>query len=304
VTTASRSGRGARLRRQGEGLDRALPYLLLAPALLLVLAVVVYPLYDGLRTSTQFWRFGRALRDVGLDNYRQAWSDPQFRSSLWVTLRFVFFAVLCETVLGLSLALLCARELPFIRWARTALIVPMVITPVVVGIVFRLLYASDTGLLSTVSQSLGGGRFQVLSDPGRAFIGLVALDVWEWTPLMFLILLAGIQSLPVEPFEAARVDGAGPWRTFLDHTLPMLRPVLIVAIVLRTIDAFTTFDQVYVLTHGGPGTATELISVYGFDTFFKFQQFGYAAAMLLMMALVVMAAAVIAARLIRRQAAA
>ena len=119
---------------------------------------------------------------------------------------------------------------------------------------------------------------------------------------MFLILLAGIQSLPVEPFEAARVDGAGAWRTFLDHTLPMLRPVLVVAIVLRTIDAFTTFDQVYVLTHGGPGTSTELISIYGFDTFFKFQQFGYAAAMLLMVALVVLSVSVIAARLIRKQA--
>ncbi len=301
MTASTRNG-VTRLRRQGEGLDRALPYLLLAPALLLVLAVVVYPLYDGFRTSTQFWRFGRALEDVGLDNYRQAWNDPQFRSSLWVTLRFVFFSVACETVLGLGLALLCARELRFIRWARTALIVPMVITPVVVGIVFRLLYASDTGLLSTVSQSLGGGQVQVLSDPSRAFVGLVALDVWEWTPLMFLILLAGIQSLPVEPFEAARVDGAGAWRTFLDHTLPMLRPVLIVAIVLRTIDAFTTFDQVYVLTHGGPGTSTELISIYGFDTFFKFQQFGYAAAMLLMVALVVMAVSFLAARLIRRQA--
>ena len=115
------------------------------------------------------------------------------------------------------------------------------------------------------------------------------LDVWEWTPLIFLILLAGLQSLPQEPFEAARVDGAGTWRTFVDHTLPMLTPVLVVAIVLRTIDAFTTFDQVYVLTHGGPGTSTQLISIYGYDTFFRFQQYGYAAAMLLMVALVVLA---------------
>jgi multiple sugar transport system permease protein len=296
------TGRTRRLRRQGAGLDRVLPYLLLAPALLLVLAVVVYPLYDGFRTSTQFWRFGHVLRGVGLDNYRQAFHDPLFRNAIWVTLRFVFFAVLFETALGLGLALLCARELGFIRWIRTAVIVPMVVTPVVVGIVFRLLYASDTGLFSTVSQSLGGGRVQILSQEGTAFIGLVALDVWEWTPLMFLILLAGIQSLPVEPFEAARVDGAGPWRTFLDHTLPMLRPVLTVAIVLRTIDAFTTFDQVYVLTHGGPGTATQLVSIYGFDTFFKFRQFGNAAAMLLMVAFVVLATAIIAVRLIRRQA--
>ncbi len=111
-----------------------------------------------------------------------------------------------------------------------------------------------------------------------------------------------LQSLPQEPFEAARVDGAGAWRTFIDHTLPMLAPVLVVAIVLRTIDAFTTFDQVYVLTHGGPGTATQLISIYGYDTFFRFQQYGYAAAMLLMVALVVLAFAFLAVRLMRRQA--
>ena len=166
----------------------------------------------------------------------------------------------------------------------------MVITPVVVGIVFRLIYATDVGMLTLALGPLGGGPVR---DPRTASAAPSAvsslLDVWEWTPLMFLILLAGLQSLPQEPFEAARVDGAGAWRTFVDHTLPMLRPVLAVAIVLRTIDAFTTFDQVYVLTHGGPGNATQLISIYGYDTSFKFQQYGYAAALLLMVALVVLA---------------
>jgi multiple sugar transport system permease protein len=178
----------------------------------------------------------------------------------------------------------------------------MVVTPVVIGIVFRLLYASDVGLFSTVSESFGGDRVQILSQQGTAFLGLVALDVWEWTPLIFLILLAGLQSLPVEPFEAARVDGASAWRTFWDHTLPMLRPVLTVAIVLRTIEAFTTFDQPFVLTRGGPGTSTKLISLYGYETAFKFQQVGYAAAMLLMVGLVVLAIAFVAVRLIRRTA--
>src|SRR5262249_57479663 len=106
------------------------------------------------------------------------------------------------------------------------------------------------------------------------FVGVVVLEVGEWRPLMFLIMLAGIQSLPVEPFEAAKVDGAGSWRTFLDHTLPMLRPIIAVAVALRTIDAFTTFDQVFVLTGGGPGTSTQLISIYGYNTAFKFTQYG------------------------------
>ena len=272
--------------------------------MLLVLTVVVYPLISGVQTSMHFYRFGNAIRNVGFGQYRQALNDPQFTGAVWTTVKFVTAAVAIETVLGLGLALLCVRELPFIRAMRVVLIVPMVITPVVVGIVFRLIYASDIGLFTTASNFAGGGSIGILDSESRAFWGLVALDVWEWTPLIFLILLAGLQSLPQEPFEAARVDGAGAWRTFRDHTLPMLMPVLMVALVLRTIDAFTTFDQVYVLTHGGPGTSTELISIYGYDTFFQFQQYGYAAAMLLMVALVVVACAFLAVRLMRRQAAA
>jgi multiple sugar transport system permease protein len=294
--------RTARARLQGAGFDRILPYVLLAPAVLLVLAVVVYPLISGVQTSRQFYRFGSAISNVGFDQYRQALDDPLFTGALWTTIKFVTAAVVIETVLGMGLALLCLRELPFIRAMRLMLIVPMVVTPVVVGIVFRLIYASDVGLLSALSGLGGGGSVRILDSESRAFWGLVLLDVWEWTPLIFLILLAGLQSLPQEPFEAARVDGAGAWRTFVDHTLPMVAPVLVVAVVLRTIDAFTTFDQVYVLTHGGPGTATQLISIYGYDTFFRFQQYGYAAAMLLMVALVVLACAFLAVRLMRREA--
>ena len=289
-----------RERLQGAGLDRALPYLLLAPAVLLVFAVLVYPLWDGLQASTQFYRFGKPVREVGLDNYKDLWSDPQFRNALWVTLRFVGLAVAIETVLGLLLALFCVRELRGVRFLRTTLIVPMVITPVVVAIVFRLIYATDAGMLTAVSERLGGDPVQILSDPTKAFLGLVALDVWEWTPLMFLIILAGLQSLPVEPFEAAKVDGASAWRTFWDHTLPMLRPVLAIAIVLRTIDAFGTFDQVFVLTRGGPGEATRLVSIFGYDTAFKFQLVGYASAMFVTVGVMVLAFAVFAVRMLRR----
>lgn len=285
---------------RGGGLDRALPYLLLAPAVLVVLVVLVYPLVDGLQASTKFYRYGKPVESIGLENYTDLWRDEQFRNALWVTVRFVTFAVALETILGLALALFCARELRGIRFLRTTLIVPMVITPVVVGIVFRLIYATDAGLLTSVSEKFGGDPVQILSDPTKAFFGLVLLDVWEWTPLMFLILLAGIQSLPVEPFEAARVDGAGAWRTFIDHTLPMLRPVLAVAIVLRTIDAFGTFDQVFVLTRGGPGEATRLVSLYGYDTAFKFQQVGYAAAMFVTIGLLILAFAIVAVRMLRR----
>jgi len=288
-------------RVRGAGLEKALPYLFLAPALLLVLAVIAYPMIRGFQISTEFYRFGRPLRSVGLDNYREAWHDKIFRAAVWTTIKYVFFAVLFETALGLGLAMLCVRELPFIRAVRLVLIVPMIVTPVIVGLVFRLLYASDVGLLTIISHDLGGGDIGLLSKETSAFWAIVALDVWEWTPLMFLILLAGLQSLPVEPFEAARVDGASDWRIFVDQTLPMLRSVLAVAIALRTIDAFTTFDQVFVLTKGGPGTSTQLISIYGYNTAFKFTEFGYGTAMLLTVALVVLALAALTVRLIRRE---
>ncbi|KWV41954.1 hypothetical protein AS026_22570 [Rhizobium altiplani] len=289
-------------RLQGAGLDLALPYLMLAPAVLVVLCVLVYPFWDGLRASTQAYRYGAAVGWAGLDNYVRLWSDDQFLNALWVSIRFVFLAVAIETVLGFALALFCLREFKGIRLLRTVLIIPMVITPVVVAILFRLIYASDAGMITALSVAIGGGQVQILGDPVNAFIGLVVLDVWEWTPLMFLILLAGLQSLPQEPFEAARVDGAGAWRSFVDLTLPMMRPVLAIAIVLRTIDAFGTFDQVFVLTRGGPGEATKLVSIYGYDTAFKFQQTGYASAMFVTVGLIVLAMALTAVRLLQKEA--
>jgi multiple sugar transport system permease protein len=290
---------GAALR--GAGLDRVLPYLMLGPAIFLVLAVVVYPLFEGLRSSTGFFRFGRLVRSVGLDNYRQAFDDPLFAQALLTTARFVFLAVTIETVLGLGLALLLAREGRLVRRIRATLILPMIVTPVVVGIVFRLIYASDVGLLASLAHALGLSSPQILSNGDGAFWGLVVLDVWEWTPLLFLILLAGIQSMPIEPFEAAKVDGASGWRTFVDHTLPLLRPTILVAVTLRAIEALTTFDQVYVLTRGGPGTSTQLISIYGYQTFFQFQQVGYAAAMLFIVSLVVLLASGFAIALMWRR---
>ena len=136
---------------RGSGLDRALPYLMLGPTLFLVLGVIVYPLIDGLRSSTGFFRFGRLVRSVGLDNYSRAFADPAFIDALLTTARFVFLVVTIETVLGLALALLVSREGRFIRRIRATLILPMIITPVVVGIVFRLIYASDVGLLASIA---------------------------------------------------------------------------------------------------------------------------------------------------------
>src|SRR5689334_20044884 len=168
---------------RGSGLDAVVPYLMLGPAVFLVLGVIVYPLIDGLRSSTGFYRFGREIRSVGLDNYRQAFSDHAFLDALGTTARFMFLAVTIETILGLALALLVARERRLIRRIRATLILPMIVTPVVVGIVFRLIYASDVGLLASLAHAVGLDPPQILSDGTGAFLGLVFLDVWEWTPL-------------------------------------------------------------------------------------------------------------------------
>ena len=298
IDTRRRGGRA----REARARILASPYLLLAPAGLLLAAVAAYPLFYGLRASVHEYRYGRDRGGAGLDNYRAMLQDDVFWQAMATTAKFVVLAVAIETVLGLALALLVARELRFAGALRVGLILPMTIAPVVVGVIWRLLYASDVGVVNPVFEWLGFGAPNVLANETSAFLGVVAVDVWEWTPLMFLIILAGLQSLPQEPLEAAQVDGAGRLRTFFDHTLPLLRPILLVAIVLRLIDAVGTFDQIYVLTEGGPGTATQLISTYAYNTAFQFSQYGRAMAMVVALLVVLMLLMVVAIRLMRRAA--
>jgi multiple sugar transport system permease protein len=259
----------------------AVPYLLLLPAIFALAAVSLYPTIDGIRASLHRFRYAIDMGFSGADNYVAVANDPVFWTAMWTTVMFVALAVSVETLLGLLLALVVSRELRFSGLIRVSLILPMTIAPVVVGVIWRLMYASDIGVVDPLFQALGLGAPNVLAHPLSAFLGLVAVDVWEWTPLLFLIILAGLHSLPQDPIEAARVDGANGWQTFFHHTLPLLRPVLLVAVVLRTIDAVGTFDQIYVLTKGGPGTATQLISIYAYNTAFLFNQYGRAMAMLI-----------------------
>jgi multiple sugar transport system permease protein len=252
---------------------------LIAPTAVFALAITVLPLGYSVLTSFHQFRLGKPPLFVGLQNYRSLLQDSNFHSSLATTVIYTIAATGVEFVLGMALALLLKEEFRFQGFIRSSLIVPMVIAPVVVGIIWRLLYNSDIGLF----------RFgSVLSSTTWALPALILVDIWEWTPFMFLILLAGIQSLPQEPFEAARVDGASPWNVFVHLTLPMLRPVIVVAILIRALDAFTVFDQVFVLTQGGPGTATEVATLMIYKTAFRFSQYGYGAAMALSLLVLVM----------------
>jgi multiple sugar transport system permease protein len=267
--------------------DRTGQLLLIAPTAIFALAVTVLPLGYTVLASLQEFPLVRPPAFVGLQNYQNLLHDVNFRGSLGTTLLFTVMATGIEFVLGLLLALLLKEEFSLQGIIRSILIIPMVIAPVVVGIIWRLLYNTDAGLFSFVIQRLFGTNLSVLSSTTLALPALILVDIWEWTPFMFLILLAGIQSLPQEPFEAARVDGASPWNIFLHLTLPMLRPVIAVALLIRALDAFTVFDQVYVLTQGGPGTATEVATLMIYKTAFRFSQFGYAASMAIILLVLV-----------------
>jgi multiple sugar transport system permease protein len=280
--------------------ERAFPYLLLLPAAIALALVSIYPLYMGVQASLTHYVFGRAVGSAGFTNYANIFADQTFWDAMFLTARYVIIVLILETVLGLGLALLVNRELRFVSVFRMSIIAPMAVAPVAVGVIWRLMYASDTGAIDPLFLSLGLAAPEVLAHPDRAFWALVIVDTWEWTPLLFLLCLAGLQSLPQEPLEAARVDGAGPIRVFFEHTLPLLVPVLAVGIVLRLIDAIGTFDQIFVLTRGGPGTATQLISIYAYNTSFNFNQYGQGAAMLISLFVVVFALMMVVIRLMRR----
>ena len=258
-----------------------LPAALLFPTALFALTATVLPLGYALVTSLQAFRFGHPVGFAGLHNYQNLLSDSAFHGSIRTTLAYTAVATGTELILGMILALLLKDQVPWQGLIRSGLMIPMIIAPVVVGIVWRLMYSSDVGIFSYLVQQVTGRPISVLSNPDLALPALILVDIWEWTPFMFLILLAGIQSLPQEPFEAAEVDGAGPWMVFTHLTLPMLRPVIAVAVLIRALDAFTVFDQVFVLTQGGPGMATEVTTLMIYKTAFRFSQIGYAASMAL-----------------------
>ena len=275
------------------------PYVLLVPAAIALAAVSIYPLVYGFVASVRQFRYGLDLGFAGLNNYLAVVQDATFTTALATTAKYVVLCVVIETLLGLGLAMLVNRQLRGASLWRIGIILPMTVAPVVVGVMWRLIYASDIGIADPVMGLFGIHGVHVLGSETSAFLGVVLLDVWEWTPLMFLILLAGLQSLPQEPLEAALIDGASPIRVFFDHVLPMLRPVLFVAIVLRSIDAIGTFDQIYVLTRGGPGVSTQLFSIYAYNTAFLFTQFGRAMAMVVILLAAVLVLAAIAIRLMR-----
>jgi len=277
--------------------------LFVAPAVVVLLCIVIFPLIFSLSLSLHEWNIIRAggWQWKGLDNYATIlFQDPYFRTSLKVTVFYLLGTVPLQLALGLVVALILNRiTRKVIGFLRTTLVIPAIMTPIVVGIIWRLMYNPDLGMLNYLLGLFHLPPVNWTGMPRTALPSVMMADTWEWTPFMALILLAGLQALPREPFEAAHVDGATNWQTFRFITLPLLSPVLIVAILIRLMDSFKTFDLIFVLTQGGPGMSTETMNYYTYRYGFKFFHMGYASALSWLLVIIVTVISMILVRTIR-----
>ena len=278
----------AQLRRKHKRAKRGIfslerPFIWLLPALFLLLSATVFPLFYNLYHS--FFRFDllrRGFVPIGWGNWAELIQDPRIHNSLWVTFKYTVIALTLELVLGMLIALLLDCEPWGLPVLSTLIILPMVVPPAVTGLMFQLIEHSEFGILSWVLYGLGllHPSEPLLGGTGKhALTGVLIADIWQWTPFMVLILLAGLKALPSEPLEAAVVDGANPWQRFWFIIIPLLRPVIAVAVLVRLIDLYRVFDYIYIMTAGGPGRATEVLSYYTYTQAFGFTKWGYAATM-------------------------
>lgn len=280
-------------------------YWLVLPAVLAMLIVLIFPLVYSLRTSLYFYVLSRpAYRPYqGFTNFQEVIADQELRNAVLVTLRFTLWAVLVELGLGYAIA----RALSAIGHYRNTfvsiLMIPMMITPIAVGLIWRMLLHPDLGIVNYVLDQIGIGGQPWLATQATALPTLIFVDAWQWTPFVMLLLYAGILSLPDEPFEAATIDGASFFQRIWYLELPMLRSVIIVALILRVIDLLRTYDLVYIMTGGGPGTSTETFAYYVYRlAFVKLNMGEAAAASYLFLAAIVVVTSLLFARLRKSEA--
>jgi multiple sugar transport system permease protein len=277
LNAENKKGVGSRV--SGFGSDKALAYLLLGPTVFVLFALSIYPLIYAVSLSLQITSGG--ITRWSPQNFVRLVSDQFFLAALGHTLVFAVVALTLEFLLGLGLAVLLNKQIRGRSFFRAGLLVPMMLPTVVVGVIWRLMLNPNFGAVNGTLKGFGLNTAALTwtSSPRLAMFSIIAVDVWQWTPFMFLILLAGLQAIPQEPYEAALIDGSNAWQTFRHVTLPLLKPAILVALLLRTMDLLRVFDQVFILTEGGPGFATETLSLYIYRTAFRFSDFGYAAAM-------------------------
>ncbi len=272
------------------------PFWFLLPATIFLLALTVVPAVTLLYNSLRDWSliYPTRARFVGLGNYVRLLQDERVHNALVVTVFYTAAAVVLQTVLGVGIALLVDREFRGRSLARGLLLLPLITTPVVVALTWRMLYDPTFGMVNYLLRAVGLPGPSWLADATLALPAVVLVDVWEWTPFVVLVALAGLQSVPPDLIEAASIDGASWFQTLTAILLPVIRPVILVAVLFRTMDTLRSLDTVYVLTNGGPGTSTETLNMLGYLTSFKFLEMGYGAAL----AVVILIAVTLASQLL------
>jgi multiple sugar transport system permease protein len=275
---------------------------LVAPAALVLVLFQVVPILTGANASFRDWTLHDPKRTwVGLANYAHVLGDPDFLLIVLPnTFGFMVASVTCSLVLGLLVALMLNRYFPG-RWlVQSLVLLPLMVAPVIAAIMIRWMFNDQFGVVNAVLEGLGFAPIAWLTQRWTAFLVILLTDVWLWTPWFALILLAGLQCLPHEPFEAAQIDAAGAWRTFRYITLPMLRPVMVVCIVIRSIDAFRTFDIVWTISGGGPARATEVFSIYAYVEAFQFLNLARGSAAAVIGAIIIVVFAMLLYRVLNR----
>ena len=286
-------GIGVRLSRSAH---RNARFIFPAPAAITVALIIVYPVFYTGWMSLQEW-FASSLtppKFIAFANYQNILTgDPRFRDAFFRTLYFTFLAVSVETVLGVGMALLFNREFWGRGLVRTLSILPMMATPTAIALVFVMMYHPTLGVMNYLVSLVGLAPFKWTYSSQTVLYALALVDVWEWTPLIMLIALAGLAALPKEPYESALIDGATGLQSFWYITLPLLRPTIIVAILFRAIDSLKTFDIIFVMTQGGPSNSSETINILLFTQAFSYFNMGYASSMAVALFAIVMGACLI-----------
>ena len=277
---------GAASLRDGRG-----RYLLfVAPALAVMAAVIIFPWLFTLFMSVHDWRIGQAQHSfVGIDNYMKLLSDDRFLGAVVRTLVYTFLAVVLPVILGVLSAMVYHPQFPLRGLLRGIINLPMMATPVAVGLVWTMMFHPQLGVLNYLLSLIGLPPSLWVFDQATVIPSLVLVEVWQWTPLVMLIVLGGLAALPTEPYESALIDGASEWQMFRSITFPLVLPFIIVAAIIRTIDAVKAFDTIFVITLGGPGTASETINLYLYTQAFAFYDIGYASAMVVVFFIVILA---------------
>ena len=281
---------------------RIQPYMLLFPAFFIVLLLTISPLVTLVKASLYDIRLGERFEDadfVGLSNYKKIVIDGSLGLSLKRTILYIGGTTIPELLLGFGIALLIHRKgIIGKNLAVSCFIIPMIMMPSMIGLVWRLYYTYD-GLVNYILKLLFGVKLNWYSTE-LALPAAIIVDIWEWTPFFILVILAGLQSLPLQPYEAAKVDGASAWQTFKYITLPLLKPAVLVAYMLRLMDAFRLFEVIFVLFGGGPGRATEILPIYIYRLSLVQRQFGKGSAASIILIIIILSLVTLLFRSIRR----